>query len=81
MYTRDAIQFFGTRAEIAKRLKGLRHRSAVYQWDENKLVPLGAAVLLARQSQGALRVNDRLYEAERRKQMQKLNAARKRARS
>lgn len=72
MYTHEAITVFGSRAAIVHLLDGLRHRSAVYQWKKNELIPLGAAVLLARRSNGRLRVNDRLYEEVRHKRMEKL---------
>lgn len=78
MYTEDAIRVFGSRAEIAKLLEGLRHRSAIYQWKVGQLIPLGAAVLLARRSEGKLRVNDKLYEQVRRKKI--LRITRHRAR-
>lgn len=72
MYMKDAIRVFGSRATIVQLLDGLRHRSAIYQWKEDALIPLGAAVLLARRSNGRLRVNDQLYERERQKRVNKI---------
>lgn len=72
MYMKEAIRVFGSRAAIVALLDGFRHRSAVYQWKEEALIPLGAAVLLARRSNGRLRVNDLLYEKERQKRVHKL---------
>jgi hypothetical protein len=69
MYTRDAIKFFGSRAEIARQLK-TRTKSAVYQWGD--LVPLLAAHELAALSNGLLRVNLKAYT----KQLDDLNSKR-----
>lgn len=70
MYLRDALKVYGSRAEIARILKGVRHRSAIYQWAEDGLVPLGAAVLLASSSPDpALKVRAPLYEERRQKRM------------
>lgn len=62
MYTKDAIEVFGSRAALVKALKGARHRSAIYQWQLENLIPMGAATLLARKSDGKLKVNPKLYE-------------------
>lgn len=66
MYTKDAIEVFGSRAALVKALKGARHRSAIYQWQLDNLIPMGAATLLARKSDGKLKVNPKLYEDVRR---------------
>lgn len=79
MYIEDAIRVFGSKGEIARLLSGLRHRSAIYQWKPRQLIPLGAAVLLARRSNGQLLVNDVLYEKERLKRSKRLNQDRLRA--
>lgn len=78
MYVKSAIAHFGGRAGLAKALKGVRHRSAVYQWDEESLVPLAAAVILARKSDGKLTVKDTLYEKLRQERMGELFDARQR---
>lgn len=69
MYVKSALEFFGGRAGLAKALHGVRHRSAVYQWDEESLVPLAAAVILSRKSNGKLTVKDTLYEKHRQERM------------
>lgn len=61
MKVHDAVTFFGSRAEIARHLEGVRHRSAVYQWPDDSLVPLGAAFTLEKASHGELKVNPALY--------------------
>lgn len=76
MYVRDAIKVFGGRAAVAKELEGIRHRSAIYQWPEDGLVPLGAAVILARKSDGKLTVKDTLYERHRQERLGNLFDAR-----
>lgn len=76
LYVRDAIKVFKGRAKIAKALEGIRHRSAVYQWPEDGLVPLGAAVILARKSDGVLTVKDTLYERKRQERLGTLFDAR-----
>ena len=79
MYLRDAIKVYGGRAEIAKILKGVRHRSAIYQWDEDGLVPLGAAVILASKSPDpTLKVRATLYERRRQERMERALAMRER---
>lgn len=72
MYTRDAVKFFGSRAEIARRLKS-RTKSAVYQWGE--LVPLLAAHELSELSDGELKVDAALYERALRRRSQAARAA------
>lgn len=62
MYVRHAISYFKNRAGIARALGKYRHRSAVYQWRPEGLVPLAAALILARESKGLLKVNPELYE-------------------
>lgn len=65
MKVSDAIRVFGSRAGIARELDGVRHRSAVYQWPEDGLVPLGAAFALAKKAPKGSKcseVNMRLYE-------------------
>ena len=70
MLVKDAIRVYGSRAKIAEILDGVRHRSAIYQWDEEGLVPLGAAVILASKSPDPhLKVKAQLYEKQRRKRM------------
>lgn len=65
MYVQDAIEVFGSRARIAEILHGVRHRSAVYQWPEDGLVPYGAAFTLAKAAPpgtACSMVNPALYE-------------------
>ena len=63
MKVKQAINVFGSRAAIAQALEGVRHRSAVYQWPEDSLVPLGAAFTLAKVAPpGTLQVDYALYE-------------------
>lgn len=70
MYLKDALRVYGTRARIAQILEGVRHRSAIYQWDEEGLVPLGAAVILASKSPDPLlKVRAPLYERRRQERM------------
>lgn len=67
---KDALKAYGGRANIVKALAGVRHRSAIYQWDENGLVPLGAAVILASKSPDpTLKVRAPLYERRRQERM------------
>lgn len=64
MYTKDAVKHFGTRAEIARRLK-TRTKSAVYQWGD--IVPLLAAHELEAISDGAVSVNLTAYKRQHRR--------------
>jgi hypothetical protein len=61
MLTKNAHAHFGPRrADIAHALGDCRSASAVYQWDE--VVPLAAARRLAVLSNGALTVDESLYD-------------------
>jgi hypothetical protein len=72
MYVKDALRVYKSRSEIARILEGIRHRSAIYQWDEEGLVPLGAAVVLAQKSPDpSLKVRAQLYERKRQERMSK----------
>jgi hypothetical protein len=74
MYMHEALKIFGTRPAIVRTLEGARHRSAVYQWSEKRLVPLGAAVILARKAGREL--NMELYERDRQRRLKQLAKAR-----
>lgn len=63
MYTTDAVSFFGTKANIVRKLKGSktpRTKGAVSMWGE--LVPLIVAHELAALSRGKLKVDLKLYQ-------------------
>src|SRR5580700_599908 len=75
---REALNVFGGPGEVAKVLKGVRHRSAVYQWDPEGLVPLGAAFTLARAAPpGTLKVDLSVYERQHLAKRLHLSKARK----
>lgn len=74
MYVKDAIRLFGSRAKIVKELDGVRHRSAVYQWDPQGLVPMDCAFILTRKKGGPL--NLELYEQHKRHRTRQLARAR-----
>lgn len=62
MLTKLAESHFGSRAAIAHVLAGNRSVSAVYQWKD--IVPLAAARRLATLSEGALSVDESLYDEQ-----------------
>jgi hypothetical protein len=67
MYLIDALSHFKTRYAISKALRGHRHKSAIYQWPLDGLVPLAAAVILQEKSRGKLPpINFKLYESAKR---------------
>jgi hypothetical protein len=74
MYMREALKIFNGRPGVIKALEGARHRSAVYQWDEDRLVPLGAALILARKAGKELNMDH--YERQERKRLRQLERAR-----
>ena len=74
MYMKEALKIFGSRPAIIKELQGVRHRSAVYQWRLDRLVPLGAALILAKKA--GVEVNSELYERYRLKRLKQLEKAR-----
>lgn len=58
MYTRDAVAYFGSKANIVKTLAN-RSKPAIYQW--GAVVPLEAARELEAHSGGDLKVDRTLY--------------------
>lgn len=77
MYVKQALKLFGSRAKIAQALGGARHRSAVYQWDLDGLVPMGAALILTKKANEPFNseLYDR-YQQNRNRQLAKARAAR-----
>lgn len=66
MYTHQAVRFFKTRGKVAGVLKGVRHRSAIYQWNDHDLIPLGPAIVLhaeATKRGGRLPIDTSKYDA------------------
>ncbi len=61
-----AVSHFGTPAKIAHALDGLCTPSAVYQWEEKGVVPKWAARHLEQITNGALPVDESLYDAKER---------------
>lgn len=79
MYLKEALRVFGTRAKIFKALGGTRHRSAVYQWSEEGLIPMVPALMLARKAKEkghALKVNLDLYDRQSSQKVRQLAGAR-----
>jgi hypothetical protein len=62
MLLRNAVEHFGSCANIAHHLEGLCLPSAVYQWQGKGVVPLWAARKLAEISDGHLHVDESLYD-------------------
>jgi len=60
MLVDTAVAFFGSKPAIARALSGKRSTSAVYQW--GRVVPLGAAKRLAAISDGAIGIDETLYD-------------------
>lgn len=79
MYVKEALKIFGSRVGIIEALGGARHRSAVYQWDPEGLVPLGAALILTKKANRPLNSEayNRLKE-QRNRQLAKARAAKHR---
>lgn len=79
MYMKEALTIFNGRPGIIKALGGARHRSAVYQWDPDGLVPLGAAIILSRKANKTLNLTlyDR-YKEKRNRQLERARASRHR---
>lgn len=76
---KEALRYWKSRPGIIKALGGARHRSAVYQWREDGLVPLGAALILAGKmgKEIDLSLYDR-YQERRNRQLARARAARHR---
>jgi len=79
MYVKEALRHFKSRPGIIKALGGARHRSAVYQWKPDGLVPLGAALILSTRMGKELDLSlyDR-YQEKRNRQLARARAARHR---
>jgi hypothetical protein len=66
MLLKSAIDHFGNCARIAHALEGMCEPSAVYQWQDKGVVPKWAARRLVEITDGALSIDESLYDAKER---------------